>query len=115
MYTKNDLLACLAKAHIDPKGTVLIHSSMKAVGEVEGGADTVSDAFCEYMKVARPRRSKEMPTVSDRVYAFGKQNYLRLSLRFCVGIPPANLRQSALHCRLIRSKLHIPPFTNTHG
>ena len=50
MCTKNDLLLCLAKARIDPKGTVLVHSSMKAVGEVEGGADTVLDAFSEYMK-----------------------------------------------------------------
>ena len=27
--------------------TVTIHTSMKAIGEVEGGADTVIDAFCE--------------------------------------------------------------------
>src|SRR5690625_3636337 len=36
--------------NIDPKGTVLVHSSMKSIGQVEGGADTVLDAFSEYMK-----------------------------------------------------------------
>ena len=50
VYTKKDLINCLAGLCIDPKGTVLVHSSMKAVGEVEGGADTVLDAFSEYMK-----------------------------------------------------------------
>ena len=30
--------------------TVLIHTSLKAVGEVEGGADGFIDAFCEYLK-----------------------------------------------------------------
>ena len=29
---------------------VLIHSSMKSIGEVEGGADTVLDVFCAYLK-----------------------------------------------------------------
>lgn len=32
-----------------PTDTLLIHSSMKAIGEVEGGADTVLDAFSEYL------------------------------------------------------------------
>ncbi len=50
MYTKEDLINCLSDMRIDPKGTVLVHSSMKAIGEVEGGADTVLDAFSEYMR-----------------------------------------------------------------
>lgn len=50
MYTKNDLLTHLAAMGIDPRGTLLVHSSMKAIGEVEGGAQTVLDALCEYMK-----------------------------------------------------------------
>ena len=62
MYTKEDLINCLSDMRIDPKGTVLVHSSMKAIGEVEGGADTVLDAFSEYMRdglLALLRRSRE--------------------------------------------------------
>lgn len=50
MYTKEQLKEHLALMGIDPKGTLLIHSSMKSIGDVEGRADTVLDAFSEYMK-----------------------------------------------------------------
>lgn len=50
MHTKNSLLHELAHLGIDPKGTLLVHSSMKSIGGVEGGADTVLDALSEYMK-----------------------------------------------------------------
>ncbi len=50
MYTKKDLIKSFKKIGIDPEGTLLVHSSMKAVGEVEGRADTVIDAFMEYME-----------------------------------------------------------------
>lgn len=49
-YTKQDLLKALEALKIDPKGTLLVHSSMKSIGEVEGGADTVLDALMTYMK-----------------------------------------------------------------
>ena len=41
MYTKSDLMADLAHLGINPRGTLLVHSSMKAIGPVEDGADTV--------------------------------------------------------------------------
>jgi aminoglycoside 3-N-acetyltransferase len=50
MYTKNDITAGIIKLGIKPEDTLLIHSSMKAIGEVENGADSVLDAFIEYMK-----------------------------------------------------------------
>ncbi|WP_435923009.1 AAC(3) family N-acetyltransferase [Paenibacillus sp. DYY-L-2] len=50
MHTKQSLIAQLESAGIDRLGTVLIHSSMKKIGDVEGGADTVLDALSEYMK-----------------------------------------------------------------
>ncbi|MFS0823155.1 AAC(3) family N-acetyltransferase [Bacillus sp. 1P02SD] len=50
MYTKQDLLDHLRKLGIDENGTLLVHSSMKSIGQVEGGADTVLDALSEYMK-----------------------------------------------------------------
>ncbi len=49
-YTKIDLMDDLRTMGIDPHGTLLVHSSLKAIGDVEGGADTVLDALCEYMK-----------------------------------------------------------------
>lgn len=48
-YSKKDLIKDLERLKINPKGTLLVHSSMKSIGEVEGGADTVLDALMEYM------------------------------------------------------------------
>lgn len=50
MYSKNDLLKQLEELGIDKKGTLLVHSSFKSMGVVEGGPDTVLDALIEYMK-----------------------------------------------------------------
>ena len=49
MFTKEDLKLQLREMGIQPADTVLIHTSLKAVGEVEGGADGFIDAFCEYL------------------------------------------------------------------
>ena len=48
MYTKDDLKQQLETMGLTGKETILIHSSMKAIGAVEGGADTVLDAWMEY-------------------------------------------------------------------
>ena len=50
MYTKQDLLAQLGALEIDPNGTLMVHLSCKAIGEVEGGGDTVLDALTLYME-----------------------------------------------------------------
>ncbi len=50
MHTRSSLLTDLGRLGIDPSGTLLVHSSMKSIGEVEGRADTVLDALSEYMK-----------------------------------------------------------------
>jgi len=47
--TKSSLMRDLEKMGIDPQGTLLVHSSMKQIGEVEGGADAVLDALSAYM------------------------------------------------------------------
>lgn len=47
MFTKEQLKHQILQMGIKPDDTVLIHTSMKAIGEVEGGADTVIDAFIE--------------------------------------------------------------------
>ena len=50
MITKAALLEDLGRAGIDPHGMLLCHFSMKKIGPVENGADTVLDALMEYMK-----------------------------------------------------------------
>lgn len=50
MHTKLSLIHQLENAGINKQGTVLMHSSMKSIGEVEGGADTVLDALSEFMR-----------------------------------------------------------------
>ena len=50
MYTAKELFSHLEAMNIDRRGTLLVHSSMKAIGPVEGGADTVLDVLSDYMK-----------------------------------------------------------------
>lgn len=50
MYTKTDIINGLISLDIKPNDTLLVHSSMIAIGDVLGGAETVLDAFIEYME-----------------------------------------------------------------
>ena len=47
-FSKDDLINDLERAGFSRHDTVLIHSSMKSIGEVDGGADTVLDALMEF-------------------------------------------------------------------
>lgn len=88
-YTKQDLLNYLNELHIDPKGTLLVHSSMKSIGEVEGGADTVLDALSEYMKEGL----LVLPTHTwSYINADNPKFYVKDS-KVCVGILPELFRQ----------------------
>ena len=49
MHTKISLTEDFKNLGIKRDDNVLIHSSMKSIGEVDGGADTVLDVFCEYL------------------------------------------------------------------
>ena len=49
MYTKEQIKAQLCEMGIRNDDTVIIHTSFKAVGAVEGGPDGFIDAFCEYL------------------------------------------------------------------
>lgn len=71
MYTKNTLIKDIEQSGIRKTGTLLIHSSMKAIGEVEGGGDTVLDAFIEYMKeglLLFPTHSWSDKNLQDGIY-----------------------------------------------
>lgn len=50
MHTLESLVKQLEQLGINSQGTLLVHSSLKSMGPVEGGADTVLDAYTAYMK-----------------------------------------------------------------
>lgn len=49
-YNKQQLKDQLESMGLKGDETILIHSSMKSIGEVDGGADSVLDAWMEYFK-----------------------------------------------------------------
>ena len=50
MYTKEALKKDLKNMGLTGTEAIMIHSSMKTIGEVEGGVDAVVDAFMEFFK-----------------------------------------------------------------
>ena len=50
MYTEEQLIEQIRAMGILPTDTVVIHTSMKAIGDVENGPEGVLDAFCDYLK-----------------------------------------------------------------
>ena len=50
MHTKESLINQLKTLKIDNTGTLLVHASLKSIGDVEGRAHTVLDALSDYMK-----------------------------------------------------------------
>jgi aminoglycoside 3-N-acetyltransferase len=48
-YTKEQIIKQIEDLGIQRNNTVLVHSSMKSIGEVENGAETVLDAFIDYL------------------------------------------------------------------
>ncbi len=49
MITKNDIFAMLSSCGVKKSDAVTIHTSLRAIGPIEGGADGLIDAFCEYL------------------------------------------------------------------
>ncbi len=50
IYQKQDFIQDLIRMGVKPDDVLVVHSSMKAIGAVEGGADTVLDAMMEYLE-----------------------------------------------------------------
>lgn len=48
MTTKQDIINSLAKMNAPTDSVVLMHSSLRAVGEIDGGAEALLDAMIEY-------------------------------------------------------------------
>ncbi len=49
MLTRHDIHSFLKGLGIKPSDTVMVHSSMRALGEVEGGCDGLIDSFKSYL------------------------------------------------------------------
>lgn len=81
-YTKQDLKQQLGEAGLRDTDTILIHSSMKAIGEVEGGADTVLDAWMEYFG----QGLLLLPTHTWAQMGEGHSVYDPVSEESCVGL-----------------------------
>lgn len=82
MHTKTDLMNQLEQMGIRRDGTLLMHSSMKAIGEVDGGADTVLDALSEYMKDGL----LVIPTHTWRTINRDNPRYHVLESETCIGV-----------------------------
>ena len=89
MYTKNSLLQDIEKMGINPQGTLLIHSSMKSIGLVEESADTVLDAWSEYMRDGL----LIFPTHTWKQIGKETMTFDSRSLPSCVGILPELFRR----------------------
>lgn len=50
MFTVEQLKQQIRQMGIEPEDTVLIHTSLRAVGQVEKGADGLIDAFCQCLE-----------------------------------------------------------------
>lgn len=89
MYTKLSLMEQLERAGIDRQGTVLMHSSMKSIGQVEGGADTVLDALSAYMQEGL----LVLPTHTWSYIKADNPRFYVESSPSCVGILPELFRK----------------------
>ncbi len=91
VHTKDSLLQDLRRLAIDPRGTLLVHSSMKSIGEVVGGADTVLDALSAYMLDGL----LVLPTHTWKTVSPENPRYYQAESSVCVGILPELFRQRA--------------------
>lgn len=88
-YTKQHLKADLAAMGLTGTETILIHSSMRSIGPVEGGADTVLDALMEYFADGLLL----LPTHTWRFIDSGSPVFDVRTSPCCVGILPELFRQ----------------------
>ncbi len=91
-YTKLDLLQDLADMGLTGQETILIHSSMKSIGPVDGGADTVLDALMEFF---RPGQFLLLPTHTWRTINAANPVFDVCTSPCCVGILPELFRPAS--------------------
>ena len=94
-YTRLELQNQLKEMDLYPTDTVLVHSSMKSMGEVEGGADTVLDALMEYFSVGLLL----LPTHTWAQMGEEYREFDPVQEDACVGILPNLFRKRPGVCR----------------
>ncbi|KGE19244.1 AAC(3) family N-acetyltransferase [Paenibacillus wynnii] len=88
MHNTASLMKQMEALGLDPKGTVLVHSSFKSIGDVEGGAEAVLDAMAQYMSDGL----LVMPTHTWAYVNAENPRYSVLDSPSCVGILPELFR-----------------------
>ena len=89
MHTRESLKRDLKAMELAPEDTVLIHSSMKAIGEVDEGAEAVLDALMEYFAPGL----LVFPTLSFRFVNAEQPVFSVLDTPCCTGILPELFRK----------------------
>lgn len=89
MYTKADLENDLKRLGINKYGTLLVHSSYKSIGQVEGGPDTVLNSLSSYMKDGL----LALPTHTWSYINKDNPNFYVDQSESCVGILTEKFRQ----------------------
>jgi aminoglycoside 3-N-acetyltransferase len=90
MWTKQDLTGHLKAAGLGNSDTVMVHSSLKSIGECEGGADGVIDTLISYFC---GEGLLCMPALSYRDVSAEKPLFSVLSTPSCVGVIPELFRK----------------------
>lgn len=91
IHTKETLMEDFRNMGLTGKETIMIHSSMKSIGEVEGGGETVIDAWMEFFKeglLLAPTHTWDQMSETYNVFDREKEPG-------CVGILPNLLRKRA--------------------
>lgn len=89
MHTRESLIDDLRRMGLTPKDTVLAHTSMKAIGDVDGRADAVLDAFM----AAFPDGLFVMPTLTWTAADDNPPIYDALRRKTDVGLLPEMFRK----------------------
>ncbi len=95
MHQKADLIRNFEELGIRRDGTLLVHSSMRAVGPVEGGAATVIEAFSAYLApglLVLPTHTWDRVTAEQPIYD-------PVQTASCVGILGELFRKMPEVCR----------------
>lgn len=89
MHTKASLMLQMKELGLHSKGTILVHSSFKSIGRVQGGAETVLEALEEYM-------SEGLLVLPTHTWAYINADNPRFSVMdspSCIGILPELFRK----------------------
>ncbi|MBQ1231627.1 MAG: AAC(3) family N-acetyltransferase [Clostridia bacterium] len=90
MATKSDLIRDLRALGIKENDTVLVHSSLSALGFIEGGAETVIEALKE---IITEGGNLLFPTLSYATVNLDNLNFDVRNTPCCVGIIPETFRK----------------------